>query len=431
MPKAHEKHLPLKAAVYSTLIILLYILLPIFLTITHRLLSVKWATMFYFVNILIIIYLFKNNFSKRRSLECQLEEIQEKLNILDSEILKGHKNNADLKVKIERYSSLKNVVEDLNRNLDFDSVAASLLSSAFSLVSNNKGVCILYLIDKHLNLQVFKTEKEDKNLVIKAKEGDLFDFWVLRHAIPLLIEDVKKDFRFDLDKLKNSDLREIRSLISSPLLSEHRFLGTLRLDNTGPQLYSQDDLRFLASICELGAVALENSELFKRTQELAIHDGLTGLYTKGYFLERLKDECRRGVRKGQEFSLLMIDIDFFKNYNDKFGHTAGDIVLKKISLKLAEALKNLSTTISRFGGEEFCIVMHNTVQSEAFKLADNLRKMIENEKVILRRQKTNVTVSIGLASFPNDAIIEDELILKADKAMYEAKQKGRNQVCCI
>lgn len=371
------------------------------------------------------------HFKRRYHLESQTQELQEKLNILTDENLRARKNNTALGAKIIRYNELKDVVEKLNANLDLNYVADELTSIAFSLISNNKGVCILYLIDKQLNLQIFKTKKEDEKIIIRAKSGDIFDFWVLRHTIPILVEDIRKDFRFDLEKLKLQDERFFSSLISSPLISEHRFLGTLRLDNHKPNFYSQDDLRLLVTLCDLGAVTLENSELFERIQDLAIHDGLTSLYTKGYFLERLKEECMRGARLGITFSLLMLDIDFFKNYNDKFGHTAGDIVLKKLSHNIIESLKGLKSIVSRFGGEEFCVILLDIDKKKAYRLADDLRQQIEKQRLILRREETNITVSIGIATFPSDATCEDELVQKSDRAMYEAKQKGRNRVCCI
>jgi diguanylate cyclase (GGDEF)-like protein len=246
----------------------------------------------------------------------------------------------------------------------------------------------------------------------------------------LLIEDIKKDFRFDLEKIEaKAYIRPISSLISSPLISEYKFLGILRVDNSISSLYSQDDLRFLTTISDLGAVALENGELFQRTRDLAIHDELTRLYTKGYFSERLKEECKKGLRQDITFSLLVLDIDYFKNYNDKFGHTSGDIVLKNLSHTMTDFLKDSNSIISRFGGEEFCIILPAKDKSGAYKIADELRVKIEKRKIILRKQETHVTISIGVASFPQDATDADELILRADKAMYEAKQKGRNRVC--
>jgi len=190
-------------------------------------------------------------------------------------------------------------------------------------------------------------------------------------------------------------------------------------------------MRFLVSISDLGAVAIENSEFFKRTQDLAIHDSLTGLYTKSYFMERFKQEFKRAMRQGSPLTLMMLDIDFFKEYNDKFGHTAGDIVLQKLSRILTDFFAKFNPVICRFGGEEFCIAITGIEKREAYDIADSLRLKIESEKVILRRSQTNITVSIGLANLPLDTMDDEELIRKADKAMYQAKQSGRNQVCCI
>lgn len=339
-----------------------------------------------------------------------------------------------LQEKIRRYNSLKKIIEQLNQNLFLDSIATSLTEITFSLIASNKGTCMLYLIDEQaqaITLNLFKTKKEDKKLIIKTKQGDIFDLWVLRHAAPLLIEDIRKDFRFDLEKLKTLDQRPILSLISSPLLTEHSFLGILRMDGYVFGFYSQDDLRFLVTICDLGAVALENARLFQKTQELAIHDGLTSLFTKKYFSERLKEECKRSIRRDVSLSLLMLDIDYFKNYNDTFGHTAGDIILKKLSLTIVDFLKDHNPIVSRFGGEEFCVILPRMDKKKALAWAERLRAVIEQTKVTLRERATGVTVSIGVASFPDDANDEDDLIFKADRAMYKAKQKGRNRVVCF
>jgi diguanylate cyclase (GGDEF)-like protein len=285
------------------------------------------------------------------------------------------------------------------------------------------------LVDpKTQKLSLFKTKKEDSALIIKSKEGDIFDFWVLKHSSPLLIENIKEDFRFDLEKIGVQDGRPISSLISAPFISENKFFGLLRLDNPEPRFYSLDDLRLLVTICDLGAVALENGELFQRTQDLAIHDGLTSLYTKKYFLDRLKEEHKRSIRQNTYFSLFMVDIDNFKNYNDTYGHTAGDMVLKTLSTTIADFLKNFGAIVSRFGGEEFCIILPHLDKKEAVDAAEGLRLRIEKTKIMLRRKEADITVSIGVASFPLDASNEDDIIIKADKAMYTAKQKGRNRV---
>jgi len=124
----------------------------------------------------------------------------------------------------------------------------------------------------------------------------------------------------------------------------------------------------------------------------------------------------------------MMDIDYFKNYNDKFGHAAGDIVLKNLSRNIVGCLRNKDALVCRFGGEEFCIILRGADKNEAHETAKLLRKTIEETKIVLRRQETTVTVSIGCATFSKDVSDEVELIMKADRAMYQAKRSGRNRV---
>ena len=139
----------------------------------------------------------------------------------------------------------------------------------------------------------------------------------------------------------------------------------------------------------------------------------------------------RVLRNKAQLSFLMIDLDHFKKYNDRFGHMAGDIVLRHVGLILTNSFQDPGNLVCRYGGEEFCIVLPDCSKSEAAELAREVRKAIEDQTIILRREKTRTTVSIGVASFPKDAQTKEELIHKADQALYEAKETGRNKVCVV
>lgn len=422
----------LKVISFSVLSLLIYFIIPLCLP---RFLSINPLgplLFFYTCNSLIIIFFFRKGHLKANRIALRIEEFSEKINLLNVELSRAKDNSLALKEKNFRYNSLARILEKINSTLDLDAVTEALTNESFSLINQESGVCILYLINhQNQRLMIFKSKTGRSGMVIKAKEGDILDLWVLRHGNPLLVEDIRNDFRFDPEKLNSLYSRPVSSLVSAPFLIENKQLGILRLDNEKVYFYTQDDLRFLAAISDLGAIAIENSELFKRAQDLAIHDSLTGLYTKSYFLERFKEECKRSSRQGGYLSLLMLDIDFFKKYNDQFGHAAGDIVLMKLSKLITNSLHKFNPVISRFGGEEFCVAMLALNKKEAFKAADSLRIIIESEKIILRRTETSITVSIGLANLPEDTPDDEELIRKADKAMYTAKQSGRNRVCCI
>jgi diguanylate cyclase (GGDEF)-like protein len=181
----------------------------------------------------------------------------------------------------------------------------------------------------------------------------------------------------------------------------------------------------------LGAIAIENAQLYEHIEELAIKDSLTGLYLRRYLLERLGEEISRQLRRKKDLSFLMIDLDKFKQYNDQFGHMAGDIVLKTISMILSETFKNPGDLVCRYGGEEFSILLPDCSKEDAMTLAEELRKKIKKQDIILRKQVTHITVSIGVATFPKDAQVKDELIGRADGALYEAKSKGRDRACSL
>jgi len=170
---------------------------------------------------------------------------------------------------------------------------------------------------------------------------------------------------------------------------------------------------------------------FQQIQELAIRDSLTSVYTKGYYLERLDEEIQRAIRQPHAaLSVLMIDIDNFKNYNDQYGHIAGDIVLKNLSKLFLNFFAQVpDATVCRFGGEEFSVFLPHITNKKSEAIAEDLRLKVHRQNFILRRKVTQVTISIGLAHLSLKIQTPQELILQADRALYQAKEKGRNQVC--
>jgi diguanylate cyclase (GGDEF)-like protein len=418
--------------IWLWLLFLAAILLIINFFFFHQKSNLVVILFFFLINVLIFACLLKFNSDKIQLIQSNVEHHQEEINIIEAENKKNQEYNLALKLKITRYANLKKLIEELNNSLKLDIVIGVLSSTVYTLISNSTGVALFYLVDnQYQKLSLVHSIKDDSGLVVLSKEGDIFDQWVLRHSSQLIIENLKNDFRFDSDNIGGQNTRSVLSLISSPLISNNSLLGLLRLESKKVSFFNQDDLRFLSLVADLGAVALENSLLFQKTQDLAIHDDLTSLYTRSYFTDRLRDETRRCQRLDQHLSLMMIDIDFFKQYNDKFGHIVGDLVLKKMGVLLKETLSEFNPLLCRFGGEEFLVMLSGIDKKRSLVIAEKLRQRIQAEKIALRRQDTHITVSIGIASLPLDTKDEDELVQKADKAMYAAKEKGRNQVCSI
>ena len=173
---------------------------------------------------------------------------------------------------------------------------------------------------------------------------------------------------------------------------------------------------------------LIKSKDFEHQYKLATIDGLTELYNHRYFQETLKNQVEIAKRYNQTFSLIIIDIDFFKKFNDTYGHQAGDAVLKQVAQTLK---KNSRTTdvVCRYGGEEMSIILPNTSLEEALLSANRFNKAVEEKEFYINSNTTSkVTISVGVATFPQDAETAQELIEKADKGLYYAKEHGRNQV---
>ncbi|MFC1667036.1 diguanylate cyclase [Candidatus Omnitrophota bacterium] len=358
-------------------------------------------------------------------IETRIEEVRENTNILTDEHNRHKKEALFLEKKEDRYRSLKNVASVLSSTLSTDKVAQDILDNALQIIGKTKSA-LLFLVDtkkQELNLAVSRMERDIDR--VKAKKGDLLDEWVFKQRQCLLVEDIKKDFRFS-EKELNKYPRVFRSVISCPLMEEKKVMGVVRLEHTSPYNYTSEDLRLLDILCDLGAASLQNARLYRQTLDLAITDGLTGLYLRRYFLDRLKEELLRSLRTDADCSFLMVDIDNFKNYNDKYGHTAGDIVLKTVSRLLKQFAEN--GIVARYGGEEFSILLPATSKKKAMKIADDIRKAVKKEKIELRRVETHVALSIGVATFPEDAKVYDELILKADERLYKAKKQGKDRV---
>ncbi len=380
---------------------------------------------------ILLLIAFHGRLQKKQSQIALLkEEYFEKANLLKAELHHEWETIASLRLKIINYAHLKELTEKLSLCLSLEDTSSTLSLEVAKLFGQKDVTVILYLFHSTTGeLGISSSQKGQMQVNLKAKKGDIFDQFVVKTLHPLIVEDVQTDFRFDLDKIDKEDKRQLRSLISTPLIVGEKTLGILRLDSSAPHQFATDDLRFLRTIADLTSIAIENAQLYERLETMAIKDGLTGLYLRRHMLDRLSEEIAREMRRGRELSFLMIDLDHFKQYNDTFGHMAGDIVLKTIAQILEEHFNQPGEMVCRYGGEEFCVVLPDCPKSKSLGVANGVRKIIESREIILRRQKTHVTVSIGVASFPKDAPGRDDLIFKADEALYQAKETGRNKVC--
>ena len=354
----------------------------------------------------------------------KLEKSEEDINILTDNVRKDKIDAGYLEERLLRYMVLKDVAEALTVTLTLEEIVNLIIEKTSGTLKKG-GRVLLFLVDMEKQELMLSASQGERK--IAAKKGDIFDLWVLKHAIPLIVEDVTVDFRFSIPQTRPA-AEAFRSLIITPLLSGNKVIGLLRMDSSEPNFYTQDDLRLMDIIGGLSAVAIQNAFFYSLAKDLAIRDSLTGLFVRRYFMERLQGEMQRCAKRGSALSLLMLDIDRFKWYNDKYGHATGDLVLKHITTRIKEALRE-EDMVARYGGEEIAVLLSGYDKAKATKIAESVRKKIEKEPLEVRRERHSVTVSIGVATHPEDSTVEQDLVRIADERLYKAKSLGRNRTC--
>ncbi len=178
------------------------------------------------------------------------------------------------------------------------------------------------------------------------------------------------------------------------------------------------------------ALALRRVRLYQEIEKIAITDSLTELHTRRYVLDRFEEEVKRSKVRNINVSFLMIDVDFFKKYNDSYGHLTGDKILREIAFIIKENIREIDIA-GRYGGEEFCVVLPDTGSDGAQYAAERIRKAANDTAIKAYDATIKATLSVGISIFPYDGKSLDELVDKSDWALYRAKKKGRNRVCCF
>jgi len=210
-----------------------------------------------------------------------------------------------------------------------------------------------------------------------------------------------------------------------PLISFGQTIGVLALDSASANAFGEADLQPLESVADICANAIQNARHFAGVKQLAYLDGVTGVFNRRHFELRISDEIHRAERYGSTFSIIMIDIDHFKRINDEFGHLLGDEVLRQVSNILAQQVRK-SDIVCRYGGEEFAIIVPETIAANAAKLAEKLRATVA--AWYFPGVPRPVTISAGVAAAHEHGLTRDQIVKTADEALYAAKQAGRNSV---
>jgi diguanylate cyclase (GGDEF)-like protein len=219
--------------------------------------------------------------------------------------------------------------------------------------------------------------------------------------------------------------RETQSRMCIPLVSFGQTLGVLMLESELVGSFHEGDVESLEAVADICATAIQNAHYVERVKQLAYLDGLTGIFNRRFFELRVVEEIDRARRFNGGMAVLMVDIDQFKRLNDEFGHLLGDEVLRQVSSMFHQQLRKIDV-VCRFGGEEFAILLSQTNPQHALAVAEKLRRLVESWQ--FPGVPRCVTISAGVATFPDHGTTRDELVKSADAGLYAAKQGGRNRV---
>src|SRR4030095_4226386 len=393
-------------------------------------------------------------FDEIGELTAKLNEMLRKISELDSRKLKADRELIQAQEERNRQQVLEEsaaLIERTNQKLERSVKDLSVLHRVSQMISSALVQDELYdvlveAVVKKLGFQEFALlvyEQERKRLEVKVAYGfkDNQKIKGLSFALgegisgrvaeskePVYILDTSRDPAYLHYK---GEKMEEGSFLSLPLVSHNRIVAVMNFSRPGTDSFSSMDIQLLTSLGSQVAGAMENARLYGKMKELSVTDELTHVFNRRHFQTMLQMEWKRAKRFARSISMIMIDVDYFKRYNDQHGHVEGDRVLQEIARIFSENVREVDT-VARYGGEEFAVLLTHTTSAEAAHVAEKLRKLVEEHSFKYEKNmpEGQVTISLGVANFPDDASHMEDLLNHADIALYQAKSEGRNRVIC-
>lgn len=301
--------------------------------------------------------------------------------------------------------------------------ALSMLSDFAAEIVTFDGA-LTYFWDESSEQMLLRGSRGVNEVSDSLSRSNILNFWVNKYSRPLLV---------NLGEHPQADIvlaeLQSQSALVVPLTVSNRILGSLQFLSRSGNAFTSEDAQLLWILSLVAENILTREYANEGLLTFAFTDFLTGLKTRGYFEQQLELELKRCERKRTPLSLLMLDIDYFKQLNDRHGHHVGDQVLRDVSSLLSKDMREVDTA-ARYGGEEFVIILPETPVNSALGVAQRIRRSVENAKFFAGSAASieKLTISVGIANYPEDARFKRDLIESADAALYEAKSRGRNQV---
>lgn len=357
------------------------------------------------------------------------KEMREKNIVLDEKIQNYHN-------EIESIATLYEISKKMGASLDLQSMIETISEGINRTLHLDDFVIFTYDGESKKFAMETKYNISDEIVETLLKILD-YNKWMYVERNPIYIRDRNSDYRFlheaqgrEFGKrrtMPRTDLSALRSILSIPLVIKNEILGIIISIDEKPDAFSEEILTNGTILANQVAIGFHKAELYEKIQEMSRVDGLTKLYLPRVFYEKLNDEFLRSKRYNTPFSLLMIDLDFFKKYNDTYGHPAGDEILRHFASLIRDNVYD-TDVVSRYGGEEFAIIMPMTKSRDSGEKAERIRALIENYPFYAGKDKIKITASIGVSSYPQDTKSLKNLVKYADEALYWVKRHNRNKV---
>lgn len=335
----------------------------------------------------------------------------------------------NLKESTENLSEFYEITKMLNSRLYKDEVITLLTDVIGKMFSSDRlALCMFDDSSKEFTIRQLLGDPADMPQESKfplADKGCIS--WVFKHHDISIIPDLSNDGRpIPRYRINEDSEHGFRSFMGIPILIEHELIGVLCLESRMTNKYSQKDRERVTTVMNIATMALAKAQLYQRMENLATVDGLTNLANHRHFLDMFAAEILRAKRHKLAIAILMIDIDYFKQINDNHGHQTGDYILVEIA-RIFKATVREVDFVARYGGEKFALILVGDTHINALLAAERIRENIA-QKTFKHEHSTlsTLTISIGISQYPLDSEIQSELIGLADKALYLAKESGRD-----
>ena len=336
----------------------------------------------------------------------------------------------ELQRTVDELAVLNEIGKALTSSLDIGEVMHVILAKVSELLKpTNWSLLLKDHTTSELYFHAAVGEGSDRLLGMRLRPGEGIAGWVAQHNQPLLVPNVHADPRF-ASRFDKASRFHTKSILCVPLTFKERTLGVIELVN-GPRdgAFGEEDLKILSTVAEFSAIAIENARNFHKVQELTVLDDHTGLFNSRHMKRQLEQEVMRATRFGHPVSVIFFDLDHFKSVNDTHGHQAGSQVLHEIGRLLLKTLRSTDVPV-RYGGDEFVVLMPETSKDQAVAAARRIGAEIAQQAFLGDKPcgPVKLTASLGVAAFPDDARDPENLIRRADEAMYHVKASQRGGV---